>query len=165
MENENIEIIESEEILNEENIGDMEEVLEYSGASGESSSNYSDLSVTDISIEQSDKSLEDLLKEYFSENGVMANGSSENSASGSSNDNSNDSISNIDYTDLINELIINTQDQAALESSLLSYYEEYEQNNSLDSPVNSISLTNFLLFVVFVGVLFSSTIFFARRFD
>lgn len=43
------------------------------------------------------------------------------------------------------------------------YIEEYNRNNNLQSDINDISLSNMLLILVFIGVLFTALLNFSRR--
>lgn len=54
--------------------------------------------------------------------------------------------------DIFNELEIQT-----------GYIEEYNRNNTMQSEVEDISLTNTLLIIVFIGILFTAVLNFSRR--
>ena len=99
--------------------------------------------------------LEELLRKYFSE-------SEEASVKGAS-DSASEELSQIDYTEILNDLLALSEDQATLETSLYKYVQTYEENNNLHASVDDISLTNVLLLVIFMGILFTATINFARR--
>lgn len=158
MENEIIEEYTTEEIITEEV---FEELPETDDSTGEvSTDNNTDIleSVDDISSSYDSTespSLEELLRNYFSE-------SEEASIRGASDSGSEES-SQIDYTEILNDLLTLSEDQATLESSLYDYFETYEENNNLYASVDDISLTNILLLVIFMGILFTATLNFARR--
>lgn len=62
-------------------------------------------------------------------------------------------IESVDYSeDILTELEIIT-----------GYIEEYNRNNTLQSDIEDISLTNALLIVVFIGILFTAALNFSRR--
>lgn len=160
MENENLQII--EEITNDV-IEDVETVQEDNVQFGENDDlSSSDIlsSVPDVGPESSSvETLEDILREYFSGSREASQDSSEeiNGASATN------EISEIDYTEILEEILSNQEDSAALQSSVYSYLEEYKQNNQMDSEIDNISLTNSLLLVIFMGILFVGAVAFARR--
>lgn len=153
----------------EEIIEPNEELLEVTDATGEISSESSDYSSNDISAEQpvedigDGKSLEQLLKEYFS----SSSGSSEDLEEYGKNlreaaaESSSQEI--IDYTEVLNDLYDMAAYNASLQETTISYIEEYEENNTLHSPINNVSLTNILIFNVGLCVLALAMFNFARR--
>ena len=159
MENEIIEEYTNEDFTREEI---FEEVSETNDDTGEISiidntdvlESVADISSSDDITES--ESLEDLLKKYFSESveeasqrGVSDSGSGESSG--------------IDYTEILNDLLSLSEDQATIETSIYEYFETYEENNNIHASVDNVSLTNVLLLVIFMGILFTATLNFARR--
>ena len=159
MENEIIEEYTTDEIIIEES---NEEVLETDDISGEvSNDNNTDVleSVDNISSSYDStesESLEELLRKYFSE-------SEEEASIRGASDSGSEESSQIDYTEILNDLLTVSEDQATLETSIYEYFETYEENNNIHASVDDISLTNVLLLVIFMGLLFTATINFARR--
>lgn len=160
MENENLEVL--EETTNDipEEVETVQEDIKQFGENDDLSSSDILSSVPDIGAESSSvETLEDLLREYFSAS-KEASLDSSNEVNG---DSATNEISEIDYTELLEQILSNQEDSAVLQSSVFSYLEEYQQNNQMDSEVDNISLTNSLLLVVFMGILFVAVVDFARR--
>ena len=127
------------------------------------SDDINDSSSTDISL-QSDSfemELENLLRDYLSSRSGASESSSESSSCESSSGSSEVTV--IDYTDILNDLYGVTSDSATTCSSIYAYMEDYDTNNNLQSDVNDISLSNTLLLLLFVGILFGAVIDFGRR--
>lgn len=162
MENDIIEDV-IEEVIQHEPVevvnNSMEEIRE--DRTNDSSIDSSVLSsVDDISTSlSSEQSLEDLLKEYLS----SSRGSSLDLEEDGEVEEASEGISQIDYTELLNEILSVSEDSASYESSIMSYLEDYEENNTLTSDLNNISLTNFLLLFVSVCILALGIINFSRR--
>ena len=117
-------------------------------------------SLDSSTIGDSEQTLEELLREYFA-------GSREASLDPEEDETilrSVEGASEIDYTEILEELLQYSQDSVSLNSSLYEYYQEYDENNNLQSGVDNISLTNYLLLLVFIGLLASSTIGLLMRF-
>ena len=159
MENEIIEEYTTEDIIIEES---NEEVLETDDFAGEiGNDNNIDVleSVANISSSYDStesESLEELLRKYFSE-------SEEEASLRGSSDSGSEESSQIDYTEILNDLLTASEDQATIETSLYEYFETYEENNNIHASVDNVSLTNVLLLVIFMGILFTATLNFARR--
>ena len=162
MENENLEEIIEEviedvpgEVVNES----VEEVREE--RTNDSSDNSIDVSsMADIGSDlSSNQSLEELLREYFSGSREVSIVSSEEL----SNEGAIEGASDIDYTELLNEILSVSEDSASYQSSIIAYMEDYEENNQFTSDIDSISLTNILLLFVFIGLLALGAINFSRR--
>ena len=124
--------------------------------SSDSSSSYSSLQ-----SDSSEMELETLLRDYLSSRLGASEASSEASSGEASSVSSEETL--IDYTDILNDLYDATSDNASYCSSIYDFLEEYDSNNNLQSDVNDISLSNTLLLLVFVGVLFGALIDFGRR--
>lgn len=146
----------------------LEEVLEVIDAGGEVSCESSDNSSSNISAEQpiedigDGKSLEQLLKEYFS----TSSGSSDDLEEYGDNSREASSESSeqiIDYTEVLNDLYDMATYNASLQEITISHIEEYEENNTLHSPIDNVSLTNILIFNVGLCVLALAMFNFARR--
>ena len=161
MENENL-----EEIIEEVTENEPVEVVNDSVAeigeerTNDSSDNSSDVSsMVDISYDlSSEQSLEDLLREYFA-----VSREASDPVEGQSIEGATEGVSNIDYTQLLNEILSVSDDSASYQSSILAYMEDYQENNTLYSDIDNISLTNFLLLFVSVCILALGVINFSRR--
>lgn len=112
-------------------------------------------------IEEQQLEEHDLLIEYIKkqlEEEVEEEGEEQKDVQVMDSDNVNDLRSGSDpepidnSADILNELEIQT-----------GYIEEYNRNNTLQSDINDISLTNTLLIVVFIGILFTAVLNFSRR--
>lgn len=161
MENENIEIFE-EEI--EEITEPVEDTIQGIDTGTEndviSSVDIMDAAFDSSTIGDTEQSLEELLREYFA-------GSRETSLDPVEDEQilrSGEGSSEIDYTEILEELLQYSEDYASLNSSLYEYYQEFDDNNNLQSGVDDICLTNYLLLLVFIGLLASTTIGLLRRF-
>ena len=163
MENENIEIVEELIEENEEIIETVEETIPGTDTSREEdiTNNSTDVVTSSDSSSNGDsnQTLEELLREYFSSSRELSSFSEE----GSSNSIASEGVSKIDYTQLLEEILQSNEDCASIGSSLYQYYQEYDSNNNLQSGVDDISLTNTLLLLVFIGLLASATLGLLRR--
>lgn len=133
----------------------------------DSGSNNSDIVIDDniLSEDMADDSLENLLKEFIKstleekeEETIQEEVQEEDQE-----DNKTE-IEIIDYTDLLKDIsdksdIINNTQEIILSRSI-----EYDSNNALTADINDISLTNALLLFLFVAILFTGSINFARGF-
>lgn len=73
--------------------------------------------------------------------------------------NSNSDSSALDSSQIVEEL-------TAIKNELIyqtAIYDDYNDNNNLQSDINDISLTNMLLIVTFIGILFTALLNFGRR--
>lgn len=162
MENENFEEI-TEEVIQNGTSENVETSMDDIGEerTDDSNNNSSVLSsLDDISSSlTSEQSLEQLLREYFSGSREASLDNTEDGAQ----EGASEGASDIDYTELLNEILSVSEDSASYESSVLSYLEEYKENNTLSSELDSISLTNALLLFVCVCILALAAINFSRR--
>ena len=161
--------MENEEYMdfNEENI--TEELSEFvtEDVTVDSGSDNSNIVIDNNIVPETvvDDSLEYLLKEYIKstleeneEETVQEEVQEEDQADDET------EIEIIDYTDLLKDIsdksdIINSTQEIILSRSI-----EYDENNVLSADINDISLTNALLVLLFIGVLFTGSINFARGF-
>lgn len=161
MENENIEIYEDEieEITAsvEETISGTDSGTEFNIECGDP---FMDASFDSSTVGDSEQSLEELLREYFAGFREASLDQEEEEQILRSGEGSSD----IDYTEILEELLQYSEDSASINSSLYEYYQEYDENNNLQSGVDNISLTNYLLLIVFISILASTTIGLLRRF-
>lgn len=114
--------------------------------------------------EHFEKSLEDLLKEYI-ENSI-SDDSTEVSEDGELSEgiNNDSEETSIDYTDMLNKIIVSNEDISSYSEHLYAQQIQQNVNNTLSSDIESISLTNFLLLAVFVAILFNALMNFAGGF-
>ena len=157
--------MENEEYMefNEDNIetASQENIIVDSG------SDNSNIVIDDNIIPETvvDDTLETLLKEYIKST-LEENEEKTISEEGQEEDQEDNEteIEIIDYTDLLKDIsdksdIINSTQELILSRSI-----EYDENNVLSADINDISLTNALLVLLFIGMLFTGSINFARGF-
>ena len=172
MENENIENEVIEENIENEVIEDVSE-----------NKNFEDISINDVSeiedvpekiilddsevenIEDDDsQDLEQLLRNYFSTNSNSGSEETTEQIEGDSSDTTiEDEETVLDYTSLLNEIISNTADSKKLISNTYDNITEVQENNLFSSSIEDISLTNQLLIVLIMVLLFNGLVDFARR--
>ena len=107
--------------------------------------------------------LEDLLRNYFlkSSNSELEENIESNDDNIASNEASSESSS--DYTLLLEEILQSSHDSYDTIDNLYTAYDQYMDNNSLDSSVDDISLNNTLLLVLIIVLMFNGVLDFARR--
>lgn len=168
MENENIEVFEENEIIDETKIQNNE-----LGGEGSINSDNTILfdngiieSTSDTSELSDNQSLEELLRQYFSgsseksldpEKDVLEN---ENLREG---ENANNESSEIDYTQILNDLYDVASQGVSDQEQTIALIEEYNENNTLQSSVVDISLSNILLLYLCGCILFGAALNFGRR--
>lgn len=116
-----------------------------------------------------EQSLEELLRQYFSgatdsksvdpEKDVLEEKSLEEGLT----ENANSESSEIDYTQILDDLYDMAAANNSIQEETLQSIQEYEDNNTLQSDVNNISLGNALLLYVASCILFVGLLTFARR--
>ena len=167
MENENIENEVIEENIENEVIEDVSE-----------NKNFEDISINDVSeiedvpekiilddsevenIEDDDsQDLEQLLRNYFSTNSNSGSEETTEQIEGDSSDTTiEDEETVLDYTSLLNEIISNTADSKKLISNTYDNITEVQENNLFSSSIEDISLTNQLLIVLIMVLLFNGLV-------
>ena len=168
MENENFEVLEENEILDETNIQNNELCGE--GSTNSDSTVLSDNGVIESASDSSElshnQSLEELLRQYFSgsneksldpEKDVLEN---ENLREGVE---ANNESSEIDYTEILNDLYDVASQGISDQEYTIALIEEYNDNNTLQSSVVDISLSNTLLLYLCGCILFGAVLNFGRR--
>lgn len=167
-------IIENEQ----ENVVHEDSSNEYISDSGTDSD-----SDTNVDNNVNEKSLEELLKDYI-ENCIENQNNSDIKEHDQENENDNsDKLSDdseilsedpeqssdnltetIDYTDLLNEIIESNKSINETNDTILQQQTLTSINNELSADIENISLTNFLLIMVFAAVLFDGVLHFAGGF-
>ena len=168
MDNENIEILEENETTYKTNIQNNE--LGGEGSTNSDSTVLYDNGVVESPSDSSElsdnQSLEELLRQYFSgsseksldlENDVLDN---ENLREGEA---ANNESSEIDYTEILNDLYDVASQGVSDQEQTIALIEEYNDNNTLQSSVVDISLSNTLLLYLCGCILFGAVLNFGRR--
>ena len=177
MENENIEneVIENDVFENEPIENEIiEDVSE--------NTNLEDVSINDVSeiedvpekiiLDDSDVEnieeepsygLEQLLRNYFSTNSELRTGEVTENVEGDLVDSTVQDETVLDYTSLLNDILSNTADSKQLISDTYDNIVQIEENNLFSSSIEDISLTNQLLIVLIIVLLFNGLVDFARR--
>lgn len=147
-----------EEIL-QDNIEEVETVQE---------ENYSlPEETTTEEAKQEDQELTKLIKEYL-KNEIEQNEIENTNETDEENNKENIAEDNqetdtIDYSNqlsIITNLLLENQSEISAQTVML---EDYNENNVLQSDINDISLTNILLIVTFITLLFNALLNFSRR--
>lgn len=172
MENENIEneVIESEIIENEV----IEDVSENTNPENVSINDVSEIEDVPEKIilddsevenikEDNSQDLEQLLRNYFSTNSTSGSEETTEQIEGDSSDLTNEEETVLDYTSLLNDILNNTQDSKQLLNDTYDNIVEVQENNVFTSSIEDISLTNQLLIVLVIILLFNGLLDFARR--
>lgn len=76
---------------------------------------------------------------------------------------SNNSTTEIDYTQYLVDIRYSSARTYEVLHDIQGVIDDYLDNNTLNSPVSDISLTNALLIVLFIALLFNGVLSFARR--
>ena len=168
MENENIEVLEENEISDETNIQNNE--LGGEGSTNSDNTVLSDNGIIERSSNSSElsdnQSLEELLRKYFSESSEKTVDpenvilETENLREG---ENANSDSSEIDYTEILNDLYDVASQGVSDHEQTIALIEEYNDNNTLQSSVVDISLSNTLLLYLCGCILFGAVLNFGRR--
>lgn len=103
----------------------------------------------------------DLLIEYIKQellkNTEIEEGENINEVGGTvDSNNSGDVLDNEPITDLLSDIY----DEIGIQ---IGYIEEYNRNNTLQSDINDVSLTNIMLILIFISILFTALLNFSRR--
>lgn len=120
--------------------------------------------------EEPEAEFEQLLKEYLKERIEKSEGSeveeiegSENLTKDSTAELENDEPVTPDYSYVLDRIRSNTSHTYSALVGIQDSIDEYNDNNTLTSSINDISLTNALLILLFIALLFNGVLSFARR--
>lgn len=125
--------------------------------------------VPEVVLEQTEPVLENLLKELIEQK--ISEGENEKTEQSTDNNDTGDSdnislLSNsneTDYTQLLEDILSASQDLLTSANQANDNYDVYMQNNDINADINNISLTNYLLLLLFIALLFNAALNFARR--
>ena len=113
--------------------------------------------------EDSSQNLEQLLRNYFSTNSTSGSEDTIEQIEGDSSDSTNEEETILDYTSILNDILTNIEDSKQLINYTYDYILEVQENNIFSSSIEDVSLTNQLLIVLFIILLFNGLLDFARR--
>ena len=113
--------------------------------------------------EDSSQNLEQLLRNYFSTNSTSGSEDTIEQIEGDSSDSTNEEETILDYTSILNDILTNIEDSKQLINYTYDYILEVQENNIFSSSIEDVSLTNQLLIVLVIILLFNGLLDFARR--
>lgn len=119
--------------------------------------------------EETDQAFEELLKEFIEQKLNEGENAEEEQTEKNidSIDGGNISLlsdsNSIDYTQVLDDLLSYSQDILLSVNTSNDNYDVYMQNNDINADINNISLSNYLLLLVFIALLFNAVVNFARR--
>ena len=113
--------------------------------------------------EDSSQNLEQLLRNYFSTNSTSGSEDTIEQIEGDSSDSTNEEETVLDYTSILNDILTNIEDSKQLINDTYDYILEVQENNIFSSSIEDVSLTNQLLIVLVIILLFNGLLDFARR--
>ena len=113
--------------------------------------------------EDSSQNLEQLLRNYFSTNSTSGSEDTIEQIEGDSSDSTNEEETVLDYTSILNDILTNIEDSKQLINYTYDYILEVQENNIFSSSIEDVSLTNQLLIVLVIILLFNGLLDFARR--
>lgn len=113
--------------------------------------------------EDTSQNLEQLLRNYFSTNSTSGSEDTIEQIEGDSSDSTNEEETVLDYTSILNDILTNIEDSKQLINYTYDYILEVQENNIFSSSIEDVSLTNQLLIVLVIILLFNGLLDFARR--
>ena len=113
--------------------------------------------------EDSSQNLEQLLRNYFSTNSTSGSEDTIEQIEGDSSDSTNEEETVLDYTSILNDILTNIEDSKQLINDTYDYILEVQENNIFSSSIEDVSLTNQLLIVLVIILLFNGLLDFAMR--
>ena len=113
--------------------------------------------------EDTSQNLEQLLRNYFSTNSTSGSEDTIEQIEGDSSDLTNEEETVLDYTSILNDILTNIEDSKQLINDTYDYILEVQENNIFSSSIEDVSLTNQLLIVLVIILLFNGLLDFARR--
>lgn len=123
----------------------------------------------EVSSEETGQVFEELLKEFIEQKLNEGENVEEEQTENNINSVDGDSVSllsdsnSIDYTQLLEDLLNYSQEILLSVNTANDNYDVYMQNNDINADLNNISLSNYLLLLVFIALLFNAVLNFARR--
>lgn len=167
MENENMEI----EIVSEDTTTDSSVSSDFQSDLPEMSEDVQTVTedISEEAPQETEQVFEELLKEFIEQK--ISEGENVEEVQTENNNDSvdGDSVSllsdseSIDYTQLLEDLLTYSQDILLSVNTANDNYDVYMQNNDINADINNISLSNYLLLLVFIALLFNAVLNFARR--